>query len=260
MYNAQKLHNSAAKTDGTQFRPCLFCIKDLPKHIKRRLCDNFNFRVISLPAFEKLEKPVAAHPDMLLFKYKSSLIMHSDYFKANSSLFDFLSLDIVLSNELISAKYPNDVRFNAFFMGDTLFCRKDSISRCILDLFEKRAYVNQGYAACSVCKVDQTHLITADKGIAKAASERGFFPLLISPGNIILKGYDCGFIGGASFASDSGVFFFGNIDKHPDGERIKSFIKECGKGCISLSDDCLCDFGGALIIDTSVQKKTPFAT
>lgn len=228
------------------FRPCLFCSENLPEGIKSRLSESY--RVISLPAYESFDTPVASHPDMLLFKYRKSLVVHKPYFEKHSSLFEGIGLDILLSEESICSKYPGDVLLNAFYMGDTLFARINSISRLISGRFEKRVNIKQGYAACSVCKVSESALITADTGIAKAEKERGISVLLITPGHIRLEGYDHGFIGGASFVTDNEVMFFGNIGTHPDHEKIISFIEQQGKRCLSLSEDMLSDYGGALIV------------
>lgn len=230
------------------FRPCLFCSEKLPKDIKDRLICEFD--IISLPPHPLLDLPVASHPDMLLFKHGDSVVIHAPYLKENKALLEphLSSLKVISTDENIGAKYPHDVLLNAFYMGDALFAKQDSISRFISERFVTKINLKQGYAACSVCKVDENSLITGDPDIAKNAKKLSLSVLLISAGHIRIKGYDCGFIGGASFVTKDAVNFFGDIKRHPDHEKIIGFINSKGKRAISLSSDVLTDYGGALVL------------
>ena len=74
--------------------------------------------------------------------------------------------------------------------------------------------------------------------------------LVISSGNIVLEGYDYGFIGGASGKlNDESVIFFGNIKKHPDYRAIKAFLyKHKSNMIIACEDMPLTDIGGIVKI------------
>ena len=108
--------------------------------------------------------------------------------------------------------------------------------------------VNQSYPNCSILRLDDESAITADRGLYKALCSIGIDTLLISEGHISLPPYRYGFIGGASGVFDGRVMFFGNIDLHPDGEKIRQFISARGKKCISLSREPLRDFGGMIFL------------
>ena len=108
--------------------------------------------------------------------------------------------------------------------------------------------VNQSYPNCSILKIDEQSAVTSDRGLYKALCENGIDTLLIEEGHISLPPYEYGFIGGASGVYGDKVMFFGNIDLHPDGEKIRKFIQEKGKRCISLSDAPLRDLGGMIFI------------
>ena len=73
--------------------------------------------------------------------------------------------------------------------------------------------------------------------------------LRIQSGKITLPGYDTGFIGGCSFCDDNNVYFYGDINKHPDGELIKRFIINHGKQIVCLHSDSLIDVGGFVVFD-----------
>ena len=80
-------------------------------------------------------------------------------------------------------------------------------------------------------------------------TEHKIHVLKISPGHISLPGCKYGFIGGASFIDERAktVYFFGEIDSHPDATNIISFIEQAGYSVFSLDGE-LTDFGGAVII------------
>ena len=61
-----------------------------------------------------------------------------------------------------------------------------------------------------------------------AAEKKGIDVLAVSPAGVRLDGYNCGFIGGATGADKENVYFCGNVDLHPDGERIKAFCEKHG--------------------------------
>ena len=212
------------------------------------------FELIKLPCFSALQEPVSAHPDMLLFVGKGNLICHGDYFSiANEQIkriADISKREIVLSDENIGAKYPSDVLFNAAPVGDRLICKKSAASSLILELYpcEKIIDVKQGYAKCSVCTVGDNAIITADQSIAKAARGNKIDVLKIEASHTALDGYDCGFIGGASGDDGENIYFCGNLDLHPEGEKIKEFCKKHGREAVSLSDEPFYDFGTLMFI------------
>ena len=112
-------------------------------------------------------------------------------------------------------------------------------------------FVAQGYANCSVAVVDEHSIITADCGIAKACRAAGLDVLQICPGFIRIPVYDTGFIGGCcgKLGADQ-LAFTGRLDSHPDGMKIRAFIKECGVQIIELTDEPLFDIGGLLQLKT----------
>ena len=252
MYNtlnvlAQKKQNNATTKDGNFFCPYLFLSSIIPDSIKREL--EKKFVLCLLPPFEKLAAPVSCHPDMLIFKSGEHIIMHSDYYCKNSGIFAVHKNRVILSHEGICDRYPGDVLFNALLMDDTLISRTESTSRLILERHADRVNVSQGYTACSCVKVSESALITADRGIALSARERGISVLLIRPGYITLEGYSYGFIGGASFSLNDSVYFFGDLDSHPDAHSIRAFISKHKKRTVILgAEHPLSDFGGAVTL------------
>ena len=107
--------------------------------------------------------------------------------------------------------------------------------------------VKQGYCKCSICIVDDNSIITSDEGIYKEVIKYGIDCLLIQKGHIDLFELDYGFIGGCSgLISDKTLMFFGDIKKHPDYNKINTFVSSKNKTIISLSDENLLDLGSLI--------------
>ncbi len=221
----------------------------IPKKALAALKDR-GFLPFLLPASDQLAAPVASHPDMLMF-FGDRIFCNREYFEAAtgvlSAISEVLGLPLELGNEKISEKYPSDIAYNALAVGSFVFGKLEYLAPSVLKYAEQTALttvdVKQGYAKCSVCKVSENAIITADPSIEKAALAHGLDVLLIRSGHIALNGYDCGFIGGASGEDRENVYFCGDLELHPDAEVIKSFCKKHSKTAVSLSDEPLYDVG-----------------
>jgi hypothetical protein len=207
------------------------------------------FSLIKLPPFDLLDTPVASHADMLICELNGLLVTHELYYKKNKDLFDLAGLNAFTVNEPVSKRYPNDVVLNGLFLSGNLYGRTDILAKFLCSNSKRTVFVNQGYARCSVCKISENAIITADPSIARAAEENGVDVLKITPGHVILDGYDYGFIGGASFFYGNTLYFFGSIEDHPDFVRIKDFASKHSVSVVSISDHALCDIGGAIVYE-----------
>lgn len=216
------------------------------------------FCPIELPPFSALSSPVASHPDMLMFLTEKHIICHADYYSQASNTLDFLSRktqrELFLTDEPIGEKYPRDILFNALVCEKYVFCKQDSISRCVLQYAEETGLtvvnVRQGYAKCSVCYIGENAIITADRGIAKEAKKHVFDVLEISPDGVSLDSLSCGFIGGATGVFEDTVYFCGSLDSHPNSSEIRAFCASHGKNVCSLSDEKLYDVGTMFFVQS----------
>lgn len=208
-------------------------------------------RTVALPAFSALSCPVSSHADMLLLDAGDCLFTYEGYtFAEKDALFGKFSKTVRLPDPT-SSEYPHDVSLNIAVVGNNVFANTKSASLVALEhltsLGKTIIHVNQGYAHCSVCVVNDNALITADRGIADAAQKNGLDVLLIESGHVTLPPYSYGFIGGASGSDEENVYFCGSLSYHPNGEEIKKFCISHGKTPVELSDSPLCDVGGILI-------------
>lgn len=224
----------------------------MPDAVIKKISLDFD-NVLRIKENPRLPEPVAAHPDMQVFVSGDTVILAKSVYNEHMEFFDSLNdKKLIFTDKELSDKYPGDVILNACLAGKYLFARKKSLDdRVAAFCFENDIdiiNVNQGYAKCSTLVLGDKALISADTTIVSAAEKLGIDALFITSGNIGLQGYDCGFIGGASFYYNDTVYFFGDIKYHPDGAKIFDFINKHGMRAVCTCDSPLYDFGGALVI------------
>ena len=205
-----------------------------------KLSEKYEIRHLS--PCDDLAAPVSKHADMLLGAVDGRLVVTRSYFEKNRNL--FAGCDPVITDERHGGKYPADILLNFIDTKNAVIGYKKALTKLIN---KPVINVKQGYARCSTL-VCGNLAVSADKGILSALESLGFDTLLISAGHIDLPGYGTGFIGGASFVDGDGVYFFGLLSYHPDGNRIKEFILSHGAKIYELDERPLLDLGGAVII------------
>ena len=211
------------------------------------------FQVIRLPKIEALPAPIASHTDILTCKIGDTLFFSKPYF---DSFFDTNSplntKNIRLIDDVQGATYPLDAIFNGLVINDKLFCKTESFSKEIINyavsIGMEIISVKQGYPACTTLKISENCAITADKGMARALRLAGISVLDIENGGVALPPYEYGFIGGAAGVFHNEIYFLGDVQTHPDSDRIIEFIRKENKEPISLSDETLSDLGGIIFI------------
>ena len=136
-------------------------------------------KIVFVSKTADVSDPVSCHPDIYYCLLKNGI------YEGDPSL--------------LSETYPGDVLYNASALGPYLICSKNTSE----DLIEKSGltpvFVRQGYVKCNLAVLDDSHVITEDRGIAKTLeSLPGIECLLIDEGGVVLPGFDHGFIGGAT--------------------------------------------------------------
>ena len=209
--------------------------------------------VLILPPARGMDPRVASHPDMLLMSLGRDVVIPASYGNREDvyPILDVLrsrcGVRLILSERSPGDTYPHDVVCNALLFDGRLYGKLSALAPEILHLAAdsgiETVEVAQGYAGCSALACGDL-LLTADPSIRKAAGDRGGNVLFLSPGGIDLPGYDTGFIGGAGGYADGHAVFFGDVHRHPDGERIAQTLADRGIVCHCLGDGPLTDFGG----------------
>ena len=158
--------------------------------------------------------PVSSHPDIYMCRTGLGEIFYGDPGSPGPN-------------------YPDNIKYNAACVGKYFIHRLGSTSKDLLDHAKHSGKilidVPQGYTKCNMVVVGDRAAITSDRGIAKALAGTDIDLLLVSPGHVRLRGYSCGFIGGASGQVGNDIVFHGNLAAHPDFNEIADFLE--GHGC-----------------------------
>lgn len=159
---------------------------------------------------------------------------------------------LIKGESVLSGNYPYDAAYNVAIVGDKIFCKKAITDPILLYEAEKMGYktvnINQGYAKCSVCPVDEKSAISADASFIKSAEKEGVEVLKVTNGNICLDGFDNGFFGGCCFMTDKKTFSLkGDIRTLPQYGEIKEFLEKRGISIIH-GNGPVTDFGSLIPI------------
>lgn len=217
---------------------------NLPAEALRGL-EKLTDSVVKVPAAKALPGALSAHPDMLIHVSPEGLIC------APEILAGLLAEGVRAraGDADPGAVYPADVRYNCFALNGVLICNTAHTDGAVLRFYRERGAeiidCRQGYASCSALRLPGG-VVTADKNVAAACERAGADVLRISPGGIILDGYDYGFIGGCGGMADGKLALFGDPLTHPDGERIVAFAAAHGVEVVPLCEGTLTDFGGII--------------
>lgn len=213
--------------------------------------ENLGHNVISSDRVDIFPIPEQKHADMQILPINNEIFILNEC----TVLAEKLSKErLIFCNKKVGKKYPENILLNFLYLNNTLYGKLSAIDKNLLDYCEEnntRAInINQGYARCSTLVLNKKAVITSDLSIEKALKKDGVEVLLISAANIVLDGYNYGFIGGASGKiDDNTVVFFGNVEMHPDFDKINNF---CIKHNISIKIICknmpLTDIGGMVKI------------
>lgn len=210
------------------------------KHFGEKL-ESLGHKVYYTKADLRLPKPIQYHSDIQVLPFTDNNV-----FILKGSGVNLNHFTCIETLKEPKAAYPLDCLLNGFFIGDNFCCNVNAIDFTVLDLVKRHNFtvkhVNQGYAKCSVCIINDFSVITADTSIAKVMGDVKV--LKIEEGHIDLPGYDYGFIGGASGKIGNTVYFTGSLKFHPNGKEIESFILNEGMEICELSQNKLIDIGG----------------
>ncbi len=210
--------------------------------------NSLGVEIIKINRNLNLPVPVNSHPDIQMLHTGNKEIFCYEHLFLGESTNNFYFKEI---REKAGNLYPDDVRLNCSLIGNKLICNTKTVAREILEYAYSNDLtiinVNQGYARCSICIVDENTIITDDKSIFSAAGKFFNDAQFISKGSIGLKGYCYGFIGGCCGKIDKNIIAFnGAIESHKDYKIIIDCLNRNGVECLELHREPLYDIGGII--------------
>lgn len=211
--------------------------------------EKFNIKVVRTIKCSDLSDSISFHPDIVMHPINhDTLIVAPNVFDYYKDKLEGLGINIIKGETLLDSKYPRDIAYNVGRLyGIAIHNFKYTDEKLKFYLKKENlefVNVNQGYSKCSLCIIDEISGITSDTMMYEKLSELGYNILLIKPGYINLENEKYGFIGGTSgnYSNDT-IFFSGKFNKHPDYDKIISFIVKLNKKIFYLSDGDIIDIG-----------------
>ena len=190
------------------------------------------YAICMVPKLTQLDPAIADHPDLVFCGLgPGKPVLHGKI-------------------SAVRSPYPSDVPYNACCTGKYFIHNLKYTAPELLHMAKSMGLtfidVPQGYARCSCLPVDETSIITADRGIIGPCRAAGLSVLEVTPGHVLLPGYTYGFIGGCGGRVGDAIVFHGSLNEHPDGDAIRRFIEERGLKCIDFPEFLLTDIGSII--------------
>ena len=213
--------------------------------------ENNGFNLMFTKPLNSLLNGLKYHPDMQMAVINKTVIVNPELFEDYKDFILSAGRTLIKGKTILHSNYPEDIAYNISVVSNYVFHNtRYTDSEIVNAAFDKKFInVRQGYCGCSICNVGNNAIITSDVPIYEKAKLCGIDALLISSGEIELKHFDYGFIGGASFCYGNTVYFFGKISMHHDYLNIKKFCENHGFGICELTDSILSDYGSLIILD-----------
>ena len=207
--------------------------------------------ILEIPPASGIADPVSSHADMVCHHLgdREIFVLRSEQNLA--AKLETLRFQIRLTEKYPRPEYPFDVLLNAARVGERVLLHPDYVDPCFFRNLQGQGAalvpVKQGYVKCSCAVISEHAVITSDPGIYQAAVQNQIDVLLVSPGNILLKGYPYGFLGGCcGLIGPKKLAFTGSLKNHPDSPSIMRFLEKLEVETVFLSDGPLLDIGGIL--------------
>ncbi len=195
---------------------------------------------------------LSKHTDMQLTKISNNkYVCAPECYEHYKLIFSKFNKELIKGNTYLSCNYPLDIAYNIIVTETKAIHNFKYTDKTVKENIESKIKINvsQGYTACTLCVISENAAITSDEGIRKILLQNNFDVLLVNDDDILLPGFDHGFLGGASFMlSPSCLAVNGNIQTHSDSEKIKEFCSQYGVEIISLANNKIMDIGSVITI------------
>ncbi len=157
---------------------------------------------------------------------------------------------LIAGENSVGAKYPETAKYNVAVTQDVLVGNSKITDQMVLQTFKDREliHVAQGYTRCSLLPLNSRTMITSDKGIYKTLTGQNIKVMYVSPEDVLLPGFEHGFIGGTAGIFKDTVLFNGSLNHIAQGKEIRHFIEQNNLKILELDDGPLFDIGSILTL------------
>lgn len=220
-------------------------------------CNNLHklgLKIIRIPQAKALYNAIDGHVDIqvnILDKENRLILINKDMPDEFKEQLKENNINYIESSSALGHKYPENISLNAlnsngYFIHNLKY--SDSAFKKYIT-HKKIINVNQGYTKCSILPLGENVLITNDPGIHKTLSSDDFHVLLLPYGDIVLEGFEYGFIGGVGgMISDDKLALFGDLNHYSYGKEVLNFLNVHNITPIYLKNGKLTDRGSLFVL------------
>ena len=211
--------------------------------------------VLTVPPLSVLPAPVASHADLQLMPLGGNRVLAAEEAAEPSKQLRQKGYEVVINDLPLGDRYPQDISLNFLVVEKMVFGHQKAMSHTLKNIIlENRwhfLYSRQGYARCSVCLVSSNSAITSDPTLYGLLTAAGLDVLKLPPGDILLPGYDTGFIGGCcGLIHPRRMAFTGSLEYYHCGMAVVRFLERYQIEPVFLRKGKLLDVGGIIPLAT----------
>lgn len=224
--------------------------EEIENNLKR-----LGLNIIKTIKCNEVDESISYHPDIVIHPINhNTLVIAPNVFDYYVDRLKYMGINLIKGEKFLGSKYPEDIAYNVGRLSGAAihnFKYTDEVLKFYLKKENLNFInVNQGYTKCSLAVVSEDSGITADYQIYKRLMSLGYKILLIEEGHILLKGQNYGFIGGTNGTLCNGKSIIsGNVNGHPNKEKILNFFNENKSDLIFLSQKNILDIGTIITLN-----------
>jgi len=209
-------------------------------------------KVIFTQKCNAVYEAISYHPDIIMHPVgEKTFVLAPNVSRHFINLLKNLNIKVIIGQTYLKRNYPDNIAYNVARIGTFAFHNLKYTDKVLRDYLERENVnfinVKQGYTKCNMAIIDNQSFITSDKGIYDKALLYGLDGLLIEKGDIFLKGFDYGFIGGCvGLIGKNKLVINGDLKKHKEFEKINEFLYKKRIETIFLTIDKLKDIGSII--------------
>ena len=201
--------------------------------------------VVEMPRSALLPKALASHADLQILPLGGRDVLLNEEHRQLAAQLELLGFCVQMVHGLADT-YPNDCLLNCLPIDGRLLCNKKAVWQPLLERFAA-IHVNQGYTRCSSLLLHERHIITDDPSIFAAAPLHGLTGDYLPQNEILLDGYDKGFLGGScGLIGKREVAISAKGREQGLFSRLEQKLTDHGYTVTALTEGEIADIGGII--------------
>lgn len=201
-----------------------------------------------------LQEGVNGHPDMVIHPIdEKKFIVAPNVYDYYYEVLSDIGIKVIKGGKTLCRNYPEDIAYNVARIGRYAVHNThhtDQVLKYYLEEADiKFIHVKQGYSKCSISALGDNKAITSDISIHEKLKSYNIDCMYINPEIVYLKGYNHGFIGGATGLINQNIFLStGLIGDNSILNCLKNFIISAGYLYDEASSQQIIDLGSIIPI------------